>query len=151
MFDLFRKGYIWLNWVKYRFHFKNHWKDTQDFHQLIILFTNRGDKSRDDKNRSEKELKGGSLQGPVFGIHKYIYIYLDLSDFVKTWPPGFRLVPGAARIQASPVSKKIGGLTSWSAPAGQPRYCPNSRWVDQALGSKLVWGREGAVLTQPLQ
>ena len=51
-------------------------------------------------------------------INIYIYIYLDLSDFFKTWPPGFRLVPGAARIQASPVSKKIGGLTSWSAPAG---------------------------------
>ena len=35
------------------------------------------------------------------------------------------------------VSKKLGG-------------CPNSGWVDQARGSKLV-GQEGAVLTQPLQ
>ena len=35
------------------------------------------------------------------------------------------------------VSKKLGG-------------CPNSGWVDQARGSKLV-GQEKAVLTQPLQ
>ena len=39
---------------------------------------------------------------------------LYLSDFVKTWPLGFRLAPGAARLQASPVPKNVGGLTSWS-------------------------------------
>ena len=37
-----------------------------------------------------------------------------LSDFVKTSPLGFRLVPGAASLQASPVSKTVGGLPSWS-------------------------------------
>ena len=36
--------------------------------------------------------------------------YVFLSDFVKTWPLGFRLAPGAARLQASPVSKKVGWL-----------------------------------------
>ena len=36
--------------------------------------------------------------------------YVFLSDFVKTWPLGFRLAPGAARLQVSPVSKKVGWL-----------------------------------------
>ena len=39
--------------------------------------------------------------------------HIYLSDFVKTWPLGFRLAPGAARLQASPVPKNVGGLTSW--------------------------------------
>ena len=68
--------------------------------------------------------------------HYLVYIYL--SDFVKTWPLGFRLAPGAARLQASPVSKNIGDLTSWSVQLNSPGTCPNSGWVDQALGSKLV-------------
>ena len=40
---------------------------------------------------------------------KCIYIYIYLSDFVKTWPVGFRLGPGEARLQASPVRKNVGG------------------------------------------
>ena len=36
------KGYIWLNRVKYRFRFKNHWKDIYDFHLLIIFFREIG-------------------------------------------------------------------------------------------------------------
>ena len=35
-----------------------------------------------------------------------------LSDFVKTWALGFCLMPVAAWIQATQVSKKVGGLTS---------------------------------------
>ena len=30
-----------------------------------------------------------------------------MSDFVKTWPLGFRLASGEARIQTSPASKKV--------------------------------------------
>ena len=56
-----------------------------------------------------------------------------MSMFISTWSDNtgsrnrlqlvatrfsFRMAPGAARIQASPVSKKVGGLTSWSVPAG---------------------------------
>ena len=37
-----------------------------------------------------------------------------MSDFVKTWPLGFRLAPGAAQLQASAVSKKVAVLPSWS-------------------------------------
>ena len=33
-----------------------------------------------------------------------------LSDFVKSWPLGFHLAPGTARLQASPLSKKSRGL-----------------------------------------
>ena len=36
------------------------------------------------------------------------------TDFVTTWPlQGFRLASGTARLQASAVSKKVGGLLSW--------------------------------------
>ena len=49
-----------------------------------------------------------------------IYICVVLCDFVKTWPLGFRLAPGAARLQASPVSKKVGGLPSWSVQLNSP-------------------------------
>ena len=55
--------------------------------------------------------------------------------FVKTWPLGFRLALCKARVQASPASKIVGGLLGT---AGFPRDCPNSWWVDQARGSKLV-------------
>ena len=44
----------------------------------------------------------------------------DLSDFVKTWPLGFRLAPGAARLQASPVPKNVGDLPSWSVQLDSP-------------------------------
>ena len=50
--------------------------------------------------------------------HNSVHIYL--SDFVKTWPLGFRLAPGAARLQASPVSKKVGDLPSWSVQLNSP-------------------------------
>ena len=43
-----------------------------------------------------------------------------LSDFVKTWSLGFRLEPGEARLQASPVPKNVGGLTSWSVQLDSP-------------------------------
>ena len=71
-------------------------------------------------------------------IYTYIYIYIYLSDFVKTWPLGSRLVPGAAQLQASPVSEKVGGLPPWSVQLDSPGTALNSAWVDQALGSKLV-------------
>ena len=60
-------------------------------------------------NRGKREI--------VF-FFKYGIIYL--SDFVKTWPLGFRLASGAARPQASPVPKNVGGLTSWSVQLDSP-------------------------------
>ena len=57
-----------------------------------------------------------------------------MSDFVKTWPMGFRLAPGTAWPQASPVCKKVGGLTSWSVKLDSP----GTALIDQALRSKLV-------------
>ena len=39
-------------------------------------------------------------------------IYIYMSDLVKTWSLVFCLGPGAARLQASPMSTKVGGLTS---------------------------------------
>ena len=50
--------------------------------------------------------------------HSTGHIYL--SDFFKTLPLGFRLAPGAAGLQASPVSKKVGGLPSWSVQLSSP-------------------------------
>ena len=49
-----------------------------------------------------------------------IYVRVYLSDFVKTWPLGFRLASGIARLQASPAPKKVGGLTSWSVLLDSP-------------------------------
>ena len=50
-------------------------------------------------------------------ICRNVDIYL--SDFVKTWPLGFRLASGAALLQASAVSKQVGawhlGRYSWIA------------------------------------
>ena len=43
-----------------------------------------------------------------------------LSDFVKTWSPGFRLAPGKAWVQASPASEIVGGLASWSVQLHSP-------------------------------
>ena len=43
-----------------------------------------------------------------------------LSDFVKTWPLGFRLAPGAVRPQASLVPKNVAGLLSWSVQLDSP-------------------------------
>ena len=43
-----------------------------------------------------------------------LYMYIYLPDFIKTWPLGFRLAPGKAQVQASPASKIVGGLASWS-------------------------------------
>ena len=36
-------------------------------------------------------------------------IYIYRSDFVKTWPLGFRLLPGASRLQTSALPKKVEG------------------------------------------
>ena len=66
-----------------------------------------------------------------------LYFYLlstYLSEIVKTWPLGFRF----SRLQASAVSKNVGGLASRSAQADKPRDCPNSGWVAQAWEAKLV-------------
>ena len=43
-----------------------------------------------------------------------------MSDLVKTWSLVFCLGPGAARLQASPMSTKVGGLTSWSVQLDSP-------------------------------
>ena len=43
-----------------------------------------------------------------------------MSDFVKTWTLGFPLAPGTVRPQATPVCKKVGGLTSWWIAQGLP-------------------------------
>ena len=66
-----------------------------------------------------------------------LYFYLlstDLSEIVKTWPLGFRF----SRLQASAVSKNVGGLASRSARADKPRDCASSGWVAQAWEAKLV-------------
>ena len=76
-------------------------------------------------------LKTGKNQILYFTFVKYI---LYLSEIVKTWPLGFCL----CRLQASAVSKNVGGLASWSAQADKLRDCPNSGWVVQAWGAKLV-------------
>ena len=71
------------------------------------------------------------------GKNQTFYFYLlstYLSEIVKTSPLGFRL----CRLQASAVSKNVGGLASWSAQADKPRDCPNSGWVAQAWEAKLV-------------
>ena len=73
-----------------------------------------------------------------------------MSDFVKTWPLGYRLVLGIARLQASLVYKKVGGLPSWSAQLNSPGTALTvGGWIRS--GGQNWWGREGAVLTQPLQ
>ena len=70
-----------------------------------------------------------------------------LSDFVQTCPLGFRLAPDAGR---SPSGvQKSRGLAVLVGTAGQPRNCPNSGWVDQALGSKLVGQGGGCFDTTP--
>ena len=43
-----------------------------------------------------------------------------MSDFVKTWPLGFRQELGAAQLQASQMSKQVGGLPSWSVKLDSP-------------------------------
>ena len=73
-----------------------------------------------------------------------------LSDFVKTWPLGFRLAAGEARTQTSPASKKVGGFASWSVQLDSPGTALTvGRWIRP--GGENQWGREGAVLTQSLQ
>ena len=57
-------------------------------------------------------------------------LYVCLSDFAKTWPLGFRFAPGAARLQASPVFKKVGGLSSWSVHLDSPGTALTvGRWI----------------------
>ena len=73
-----------------------------------------------------------------------------LSDFVKTWPLCFRLEPGAALLQGSPVPKNVWGLPSWSVQLdSQETVLTVGGWI-RPWGQNW-WGREGAVLTQPLQ
>ena len=43
-----------------------------------------------------------------------------MSDFIKKWPLGFCPAPGTVWLQASAVSKKVGGLPSWSAQPDSP-------------------------------
>ena len=83
-------------------------------------------------------LLSASILCVIGKVQIYTYIYIYLSDFVKTWPLGSRLAPGAAQLQASPVSEKVGGLPPWSVQLDSPGTALNSAWVDQALGSKLV-------------
>ena len=71
------------------------------------------------------------------GKNQTLYFYLlstYLSEIVKTSPLGFRL----CWLQASAISKNVGGLASWSAQADKPRDYPNSGWVAQAWEAKLV-------------
>ena len=49
-----------------------------------------------------------------------VNVYVYLSDFVKTWSLGFRLAPGEVQVQASPASKIVGGLASWSVQLHSP-------------------------------
>ena len=44
----------------------------------------------------------------------FVEMSICMSDFVKTWPLGFRLAPGAAQLLVSAVSKKVAVLPSWS-------------------------------------
>ena len=64
-----------------------------------------------------------------------------------TWSLGFRLVPGTALHQASPVSKKVGGLPSWSMtpfpetvsdPTKDPDIKPQTSLASQQL-MKFSW------------
>ena len=65
----------------------------------------------------------------------FVVTTVNVSDLVQTWPLGFRLAPGAARLQASAVSKKVGGSPSWSVQLDSP-------WTALTLGE---WIRpEGA-------
>ena len=63
-----------------------------------------------------------SIMSPFspFRSPQVTWIHAYLSDFVKTWPLGFRLAPGEARVQASPASKIVGGLASWSVQLHSP-------------------------------
>ena len=54
----------------------------------------------------------------VLCVELVLAFILYLSDFVKTWPLGFRLAPGTARLQASPVCKKSRGLDVLVGTAG---------------------------------
>ena len=50
-----------------------------------------------------------------------IWYNVCLTDFVKTWPlQGFCLALGTAGLQASAVSKKVGGLPSWLVQLDSP-------------------------------
>ena len=78
------------------------------------------------------------------------HLLINMSDFVKTWPLGFRLVLGVARLEASLVPKNVGHLMSWSVQLDSPGTALTvCGWIRPWGQNK--WGREGAVLTQPLQ
>ena len=61
----------------------------------------------------------------------YMYKYINLSEFVKTWTLGFRLAPGAAQLQRT-GAKNVVGLASWSAQADSPGTALTGGWMDQA-------------------
>ena len=81
------------------------------------------------EGRSHKELHGGSsvdfetiphwrnFESKQRDTIRDIYICLIS---LKRGPLSFRLAPGAAGLQASPVSKKVGGLPSWSVQLSSP-------------------------------
>ena len=74
--------------------------------------------------------------------------FIYLSDFVETWPLGFRLKPGAARLQTSAVAKKVWALLSWSVQLDIPGTALTvGGWIRPRVQN--YWGREGAILTQP--
>ena len=57
---------------------------------------------------------------------------------------------GAASLQASPVSKTVAGLPSWSVQVDSAGAAVTVvGWIRP--GGKNYWGRKGAVLTQPLR
>ena len=60
------------------------------------------------------------LLSAVLMLFYFVVIIVNLSDLVQTWPLGFSLAPGAARLQASAVSKNVGGLPSWSVQLDSP-------------------------------
>ena len=57
---------------------------------------------------------------PTTDMDRQYLVYIYMSDLVKTWSLVFCLGPGTARLQASPMSTKVGGLTSWSVQLDSP-------------------------------
>ena len=63
---------------------------------------------------------------------------------------GFCLALGEARLQASLVPKNLGGLTSWSVQLdSRGTTLTMDGWIKP--WGQNYWGRDGTVLTQPLQ
>ena len=73
---------------------------------------------------------------PFFLCLLMFRLFLYLSDFVKTWPLGFRLAQGKARLQATAVSKNVGGLPSWLVQLDSPGTSLTVGWSGSVLGGK---------------